>query len=147
MTDDKKQDPTERLIGSRFGEDGGADAREAQAKSRQKMIENASVRRMVNRIASHEFDFAPDAKAIPDQIKDVFGRKLTGAQMLAATRFAQAMKNPTAMQQIVEDIDGKLIEKKVEAKVGYAELVAGSLEREREEQGATLVTGSDQEES
>lgn len=145
MSDDTT-DPTDRLIGSRFGEDGGADARDAQAKSRERMMENSSIRRMVRRIAAHEFDMAPGSQSIPDQIRGIFGRKMTGAQMMAAARIAQGMKNPTAMQQVVEDIDGKLIEKKVEAKVGYAELVAGSLERERTEQEATLVTGQDQEE-
>lgn len=138
------QNPIVHLEGKRFGEDGGGDPREAQAKSREKMKENASVRRMVRRIAAHEFDFGEGAKPLPDQIKsDVFGtRRMTGAQVLAAARFAQAMKNNTAMNSIVEDIDGKLIEKKVEAQVGYAELVSGSLDMEREEEDDTLVTGN-----
>lgn len=146
-TGEDNNDPTNRLIGSRFGEEGGADARAAQAKSRAKMIENNSVRRMVNRIAAHEFDTGPDAPPIQDQIRGIFGRKMTGAQMMAAARVAQGMKNYKAMQNIVEDIDGKLIEKKVEAQVSYADLVAGSLDREREEQEATLVDGSDPQES
>lgn len=142
MTSDElppNKNPLARLDGNSFGTK-GEDPREAQAKSREKMKENSSVRRMVKRIAEHEFDFNEGAKPLPDQIKDVFGkRKMTGAQVLAAARFAQAMKNNTAMNAIVEDIDGKLIEKKVEAKVGYAELVSGSLDMEKEDD--TLVTG------
>lgn len=135
--------PIVHLEGKRFGEEGGGDPREAQAKSREKMKENASVRRMVRRIAEHEFDFGDGAKPIPDQIKDVFGsRRMTGAQVLAAARFAQGMKNYKAMQGLVEDIDGKLIEKKAEAKVGYAELVSGSLDMERDGEDDTLVTGN-----
>lgn len=144
MTVDKPGNPNivEYGKGTHFGKEGAADAQAAQAKSRVTMKENSSIRRMVKRIAAHEFDVSEGAPPISDQIKAIFGkRKMTGAQMFAATRAAQAMKNYKAMQNLVEDVDGKLIEKKVEATVNYADLVSGSLQLEKDD---TFVTGDNE---
>jgi hypothetical protein len=129
--------PVTRFKGRTFGGD-GADPKEAQAKSREKMKENNSVRQAMRRIACHQFDTSEDAKPLLKQIQqDIFPRRtMTGAQLAAITRFTQALKNWKAMQNVVEDIDGKLIEKKVEAKIGYAELVAGSMD-----DGETVIDG------
>jgi hypothetical protein len=152
MSDDEKRPeqerlppnptPVARLGGKTFGKDGGADPKEAHAKSREKMKENFSIRQAMRRIAAHRFDTSEDAKTLDKQLKqDIFPRAtMTGAQVAAIARFTQAMKNYKAMQAVVEDIDGKLIEKKVEAKVGYAELVAGSMD-----DGETIVDGEKDE--
>lgn len=136
----RSDDPTKYLIGKRFGEPGGANQKEALAKGHEVQRRNRGVRAEIKRISEHEFDTSEGAPPIAQQIKEkVFGNKtMTGAQILAATRFAQGIKNFKAMQNVVEDIDGKLKEvKEVRANIGYAELVAGSME----DDDATLVSG------
>lgn len=139
MTDNPKgldpDNPVNRLLGHRFGEPGGANPDQSKTQNRP-----WSVRDGIRRIAAHEFDISEGAPPIPDQIKKLFKGKMTGAQIAAATKWAQSMKNWKAMENLTVDIDGKHIEKKVEAKVGYAELVAGSLEQEKDQ---SFVTGED----
>lgn len=102
------------------------------------------VRAELARIAGHEFQMGEGAAPLPEQIKNkVFGGKLTGAQILAATRFAQALKNWKAMEGTINDIDGKLVEKKeIKADIGYAELVTSSMREGLED--ATLVDGMEE---
>lgn len=142
MSEDKlppNPNPIIHLKGKTFGEEGGADPRAARASGPKDRYE---VRRALRKIARHEFELDEDAKPMDKQMKEVFGgRKLTGAEILAATKFKQAMKNWKAMDNLTNDIDGKLIEKKVEAQVGYAELVAGSMQEEDDEE--TIINGKE----
>lgn len=109
---------------TRFGAPGGPDPKAAQKKSREKLW---SVRDQLRRIAAHEFE--PGAKLTPDDLAGIFkspNGKLTGAQLLAMAKFQQGMKNFKAMENVTNDIDGKLIEKQKVATVTLAELVEGS---------------------
>lgn len=139
---DEDKNPLVRLQGKGFHSTN--DPRDAQKKSTQKLHENREVRVALRRIAAHEFDFSDGARPIQDQIKDdVFNRKkMTGAQMFAAVRASQAMRNWKAMEGLINDIDGKLVEKRVEATVSYADLVNASLKLEKE--GDTLVSGDEE---
>lgn len=139
--DNKPLNPIVRLQGAGFHSTN--DPKEAQAKGVKNRNENREVRASLRRIAAHEFDFSEGAKPIQDQIKnDVFkSKKMTGAQFFAAVRASQTLKNWKAMEGMINDIDGKLVEKRVEAQVSYADLVNQSLQLE----GDALVNGGDEE--
>ncbi len=105
---------TEHSKGHRFGDEGHTDPREAQKKASKPW----SIRNGVRRIAGSEFDVGPDAPPFGDQLNQVFGgtSRMTGAQIAAVKKFSQAMNDVKAMENLTNDIDGKLIERKVEAK-------------------------------
>lgn len=109
-----------------FGAPNGTDPREARAKANPPW----SVRHAIKRIAAcPDLDIDRGAPSLMRQIKTkVFNGKMSGGEILAAQKFIQAMTNYKAMKEVTEDIDGKLVERKVEAKVSLADLVNGSYE-------------------
>lgn len=118
-------DIQQHAIGHRFGEAEGADPRAAQQKSKP-----WSIRAMAKRICAAEFDVGPNAPSIEEQIKTLFGGKMTGGQLAAVRKFAQAMKDPRAMDTLIDNVDGKLIEKKIEATATLADIVGKSYDGE-----------------
>lgn len=108
--------------GTRFGSDNGPDPSEAGRKGA-----NAkwSVRNASKRIAA----------LTVGEAKEMMGRmdELTVAQAVALSKFRSAMAGDTkAMQQFTDDVDGKLIDRKVHAEITLADLVTGSLEFDEE---------------
>lgn len=74
-----------------------------------------------------EWRFEKDAPALDDQAKKLLGRNLTGAERMALVRIRQGFAgNYKFNQSCTEDVDGKLLERKVEAQVSLADLVNGS---------------------
>lgn len=130
---------------TRFGEPGGADPAEAAEEKHRR----GSPRSALRRLACHmpEIEITPEGtmKApSPNQIAQAFGRgkkfnQLTMAEIWAIQFQKQGMQDGKIMTKVIENVDGKLLEKKAEAKVGtLAELVAAAddLERAEEENGS-----------
>lgn len=113
----------------KFGSDGGPDPSAAAAKGNRS---RAQIRQALRRLAAFQFDVTDNAPPLNDQMRDVFMRKgyITGAEMAAIRKFTQAMKDYRAMENITNDVDGKQIERVVEAKVTLSDLVNGIYEPE-----------------
>ena len=116
---EKSPDSTQHLIGYRFGEKGGADPKEAQKKK-------TSIRAATRRFAAMDVG---DAVSLSKD-KDEFN-KLSLAQAVALSKFKKALSGDVrAMQQLEDSVDGKLVERKVEATTTLEELVLGSFDYE-----------------
>lgn len=103
---------------TRFGAEGGPDPSEAGRKGAQRKW---SVRDSSRRMAALTVGEAKEMMKNMDQ--------LTVAQAVALSKFRSAMAGDTkAMQQFTDDVDGKLVDRKVHAEVTLADLVTGSLE-------------------
>lgn len=119
---DKKNQLIEYGKNTRFGSDRGADPSEAGRKGAHKKW---SVRDSSRRMAALTVG---EAKEMMENIDE-----LTVAQAVALAKFQKAMKGDTkAMLQFTEDVDGKLVDRKVHAEVTLADLVTGSLEYDEE---------------
>jgi len=121
-------DETTRIIeagkNTRFGSQGGPDPSAAAAKGNKN---RSSVRAASRRIAAMEVAFAMELAG-----KEKF-QKLNMAEAVALAKFKAALAgDTTAMQQVTEDVDGKLVDRKVHAEVTLADLVTGSLEYDDE---------------
>lgn len=141
--------PTQELIeagkNTRFGSKGGADP-SAAATKRNNDANPSQIRSAMKRLAAAEFDITQDFT--PAELLKKFGRNgvvVSGAQLIAVKKFQIALKKGDVkmLQQVTDDVDGKQIERKAEAQVSYAELVAGSFldepddtESEQGEQGS-----------
>lgn len=121
---DGNPDIVKAAEGYRFGDPNGPDPAEAGRKGGQ---QKASIRAAVRRIAAAEFDIGEDAPPMKTQINRVFGgeNKMTGAQMAGARKFALAMNDLRGLENLTNDVDGKLVEKRVEAKTSLEDLVNG----------------------
>lgn len=113
---------------TRFGSKDGADPSEAATKRNKEANPNA-VRLAMKRLAASEFDIMQPLTA--EDIAKKFGRNgtiVSGAQMIAVKKFQVAMKkgDPKILQQVTDDIDGKQVEKKMEASVTLADILAAS---------------------
>lgn len=107
-----------QLQNTAFGSPGGPDPRAAQKASVAKAQETRSVRAAIRRFAGYTIE---ELQSMSRK------RNIPAAHMLAIAKFQKAISGDVkAMQQIEESIDGKLVEKKVEAKVTLAELVLES---------------------
>ncbi len=118
---------------TRFGAEGGADPKAARAKRTENGTGNQhTVRQAVRRLACADFDIT--AELTPKELCKKFGREgtvVTGAMLLAAKKFQKAMQGDVKMlQQITDDIDGKQVQKTIEAKTTLADLVNRSYEIE-----------------
>jgi hypothetical protein len=108
---------------TQFGAEGGANPSEAAAKSN-----GGSIRGAVRRIAHMHPD---DAKKLADPNSP----QATMALIVAATKYQRALKGDVrAMQQLEDSIDGKLVEKQIQAETTLEELVTGSFEHEQREE-------------
>lgn len=118
--------------GHRFGDPGGADPAAAARKAKP-----WSMRRTVRRICETAMEqLAPGEKLTVERIGEmVFGhRPLTFGEMSALRRVLESIRgNPKFSQYVTEDIDGKLVERKVEAQVTLADIVNRSYELEEGE--------------
>lgn len=110
---------------TQFGSEGGPDPVEAGRKGG---YSKGSIRQSLRRIGAHEFEVGEDAPDFTQQMMKVFGgeKRMTGSQLAAVKKFGQAMKNPKAMDTLIDNIDGKLVQKQVETKVSLEDLVNGS---------------------
>lgn len=123
-----KGDKNIKLLG--FGTERGADPKEA---GRAGGTKRWSIRNAVRRLCAQEFDFTriDDPKYLQEFLTEGGRRNPTLAEMLALKRIQQAMASPSAMEMVVGDIDGKLVEKKAEVQgKSLAELIAMSHEIE-----------------
>lgn len=111
-------------IGYRFGEPGGADPSEASKMGARPY----EIRRALKKIARTIFDVTEGAPTFEKQVRDIFGGEMSGAELAAVRKFMQAMKDYRAMENLTNDIDGKLVERRIESRVTLAELVTGSYE-------------------
>lgn len=101
-----------------------------------------AVRRAAAKIAAHQFDISDDAPKLDAQIRnDVFkveGNRMRGAELVASRHFLCAAsgtdKGIKAIKSFTDDVDGKLIQKSVEAKVTLEMLVLGSFEEEDDDE-------------
>lgn len=119
---DGNPDIVKHAEGYRYGDPGGADPSESAKSGKPWSIRNA-----VRRICAAEFDMSPDAPTVDEQIKKLFRGKMTGGQIAAVRKFAQAMKDFRAMENLTNDVDGKLVERNETTLKGdlAAELIAG----------------------
>lgn len=115
---------------TRFGQPGGPDPREA----REKQINPTSIRASAHRLMAYPIDTTRDLKEQLDVAKLLeflagpTKRAPTLAMLAACRLYAQAQANGKIMVNLIDQIDGKLIEKKVEATVPFSELVKESLQ-------------------
>lgn len=116
-----------------FGQPNAPCPRAAQ----QRASEPWSIQKAVRRLMAAEFDISPDAPDLHKQMLEVFGGKnhITGAQYVAVTKFTQALKNPRAMETLIDRLEGKVVERKAEAQVTLADLVNASYQIGNEENG------------
>ena len=123
---------------TRFGSENGPDPKAAKAKQTEAGQGNQhSVRNALRRLAAS--DFVLGENMTPEVLVKKFGRngvEISGAQMLAVRKFEQGMKNWKAMDSLIDAIDGKQVQKVVEAQATLADLVNHSyeLENQTEEQ-------------
>lgn len=111
-------------MNSRFGAEGGADPREAAKKRK---ISWRSVRRATQRIAGLEF--TEESKPTAATITRMMGKPgtITGAQIAAIRLFELVSKgNLKAIKEFTEQVDGKLVQKSIQASATLAEIVSKS---------------------
>ncbi len=113
---------------TRFGQPGGPDpglmAREKNP---------AHVRAVLRRLAACEIDITqPVTIELLSKMLRRDGSMLTGAEMLAVRKWQQAMTNWRAMDSLIDAIDGKQVQKQVEAQATLADLINRSYELETE---------------
>ena len=85
---------------------------------------NGSIRGNIRRLAHMH----------PEDAQDLIGKAETMAELIAARKYQVALSGDVkAMQQLEDSVDGRLVEKKVEAEVTLADLVNKSFEVENEE--------------
>ncbi len=115
---------------TRFGQPGGADPKEARA---QVKVNPTSIRSCLHRLMAYPLD--PN-KSMGEQIKPDallkflgYGHKEPTLAMLAAIQtYRHGVESGKIMMQLIDQVDGKLIEKKVEATVPFSEIVKASLQ-------------------
>ena len=124
---------------TRFGAERGPDPSAAGSVAGEGKKRRASIRAAKRRLAGH----SPGTdKPRTQDFARAFGRpfsELTVAEIMAIQSAQQAMVNYKAMKDFVEDVDGKQVEKKVEAKVTLADIINGdfsALESEGDEDEA-----------
>lgn len=116
---------------TRFGSEKGPDPVEAQ-KAREAKGNPGEIRGALKRLACAEIDITrtPTAEDMARIFSKNGGTKITMAQMAAIMKFQQGLKNWKAMDSLIDHVDGKQIERKVEATVTLADLVTRSYELE-----------------
>lgn len=116
---------------TQFGAENGPDPVEAGKKGGHT---GGSIRASIRRLAAQDIDLTRNLTHT--DIVKMFGRnqgKVSMAQALAAAKFQKALKGDVkAMAQLEDSVDGKLVEKRIEAEVTLADLVNGSYEHEQE---------------
>lgn len=107
-----------------FGSPGGADPREAQAKSAKRRWD---MRAAVKRFAAIELDLENlTPEAFEAALIKHAGRKLTVGEMLALKKISAGFKNPAFLDLLTNDISGRQIEKVVEARASLKDLLTRS---------------------
>lgn len=115
---------------TRFGQPGGPDPREARAKVERNP---SSIRTAIRRLMAREIDLN---KPLPEQMTpEVRLKYLAGPNGKATEAMIMAMKSVTqagdsfkAMANIIDQVDGKLVEKKVETSMTLEQLVTGDFD-------------------
>lgn len=124
--------PAEEIIeigkATQFGQPGGADPRAA----REKQVNPTSIRSCLHRLMAYPLD--PN-KPMNEQIKPDallkflgYGREPTLAMLAAIQTYRHGVESGKIMMQLIDQVDGKLIEKKVEATIPFSEIVKDSLQ-------------------
>ncbi len=118
---------------TRFGQPGGPDPKAA----REKQVNPASIRMGIKRLMAREID--PDKDIASQMTPEVRLRylagpqgKVTEAMIMSIAAVKQAGDNFKAMANIIDQVDGKLVEKKVEAQMTLEELVTGKFDDENQ---------------
>lgn len=118
----------------------GPNAADPAEAVKKRKVNGTSVRAAERRIAGMEFDKNnPPTGATISKMLDNREGVLTGAQIVAIKRFELAAKgHPKFSQYFTEDVDGKLIQKAITAETSLADLIAGSYDKEGDddEQGS-----------
>lgn len=102
--------------------------------------DRGAMRKALKKIARHMFDLGPDAPPFDVQMKRVFSMdeaKLTGAELVAVRKFQQAMAEGKYMDKLIDHVDGKLVDRKVEATVTLADIINKSYEIEDDGTGSS----------
>ncbi len=112
---------------TRFGADGGANPSDAASFGNHR---RAQVRSSLRRLMGHVTGTASPSAS---DLAKGFGKgrrldNLTVAEVMALHKVQQAMKNPKAMDTLIDHVDGKQVEKKLEAKVTLADIINGNFE-------------------
>lgn len=118
---------------TRFGAAKGPDPVAAQKKWVEARRKNAETREHCKTIAGSSF-----GKPLKDMnerdFAKIFGLKspdeLTGGHYAAIRRYQQAMASSPAMSAFFDDVSGKQVERKIEAKVTLADLLTGNFNRD-----------------
>lgn len=107
-------------VNTRFGQPGGADPSAAARKSNK----GGSIRTAVRRIA------CMPVEQLEGLLKSPKARsRLSVAELTAIYKFRAVMQgNVKAMQQVTDDVDGKLVQKQVNSDVSLEQLVTGSFD-------------------
>lgn len=135
--DQKQSGKADHLVKYQFGKDGGNDPREAKQKQTEAGQGNQhSIRNSLRRLMTQDIDVTktPTAK---DMAK-MFGRsgtKIKMHEMMAIASVQQALKNFKAMENVINNVDGKLVEKQMTTNVTLADLVTKSYEAEEGQEG------------
>lgn len=113
---------------TRFGAPGGPDPKAA----REKQVNPTSIRSCLHRLMAYPLD--PN-KPMSDQIRSDallkflgYGREPTLAMLAAIQTYRHGVESGKIMMQLIDQVDGKLIEKKVEATIPFSEIVKDSLQ-------------------
>lgn len=123
-----------------FGPDN--DPHKAQKKSAPWSIRNA-----VRRICAREMiKMQADEKMTIERLAELVfdGRQPSMGEMVALRRVFEALRgNPKFSQFVTEDVDGKLVQKTVEAKATLAEIVSKSYDEEQADEPEHTTEGSE----
>lgn len=114
-----------------FGAEGGADPSAAAKKGVATRVANGSIRRYLKQLMHYPLNPDVDIRAQVTSSKLLWylgydGSRPTLAALAAIQYYQHAVQNGKIMTSLIDQVDGKQIERVVEAKISLAELVAGS---------------------
>lgn len=116
---------------TRFGQEGGPDP-SASAKKKNETQHTASVRLTLRKLGMAKIDITKPIT--PETVAKAMGYRsaedLTVIDLCSMMKLQQAMKNWKAMDTLIDHIDGKQVQKVVEAQVSLADLVNKSMDKE-----------------
>lgn len=129
MGNENKKNIIDHGRNTRFGQKNGADPRDARAKQ----VNPSSIRTALRRLMARQIDVNVDYKkelTLDARLKFLADKNgdVTEAMIVAAIAITQAVQSPKAMQHLIDQVDGKLIEKQAQTIISLADLVAGSFE-------------------
>jgi len=88
-----------------------------------------SVRDAQRRLAAAEFDGNITLVGLTNKLRDKRG-KLTVAQVVAARRVHDALTKPDERMRFIDDVEGRLFDKRIEAQTTLADLVTATISDE-----------------